>query len=635
MISYVNCRLHQPLQPVVFRVPSALYGLRRHTTTSIPDRRGPPQSELLRFALTKTGHTSYRGSKRQLADVFLVEWPFGTSPAPLWTSHLAKVDDPRGRNLTMKQAQNLRMAQHVIEKRVASSSGDIHKIFEPPVEFQAAMERSEHGSTDGDILAFINGLEARLELIDSGNNVAALVHHMGIRYACSAFSEPSLLHHLQSYLAIGGKTLGLSESLALVERLLSALQNLSFQDPKRDVSSLLRLVTGEVDPDGPNLHRILFWARDDVSPMKVGLYLSLLVKAKNDTVRHKLWNDYLQRTVRNQYSNLREYQSAYVYAMSLVDAGDSLGAVTALKQVSALARNDLPGISHFERVRDLLRDDAIKEALSQIVRKQEYAKLLDIQLSDIEQRLGVTWLDDLDPGESLHVGISDTCAASDQPLFNMDGDSPGYESPERLVAEIRAHGCSKSSADLCKIVHLLDDYEGSLIPISIESWPKSNTKLYWAPQRSPLTLGKAVSGSDGFQNISLSEIGLAKVIASKDENPYALVQTLHLIQLGYLLEEQPRSSDEGSEASPQLKETGHLVAWDRAHGRMLVVFAGTGRGTVDAAVEFGDLVEPSACGAIARVDPLNNAWAVGPSIRILRYRLEQDPSPDIFLDMQT
>ncbi|KAL4983654.1 hypothetical protein BDW68DRAFT_181379 [Aspergillus falconensis] len=535
----------------------------------------------------------------------------------------------------MKQAQSLRMAQHVIEKRVTSSSGNIHKIFEPPVEFQEALERSERGSTDGDILAFINGLEARLKLIDSGNYVAAHIHYMGIRYACSAFSEPSLRHHLQSYLAAGGKPLGLYESLALVEGLLSALQTLSFQDPKRETSSLLRLVTGEVGPDGPNLHKILFWARDDVSPMKVGGYLSLLVKAKSDTVRHKLWNEYLQRAVRNQYPIFPEYQSAYVYAMSLVDSGDSPGAVTALKQVSALARNDLPGISHFERVRDLLKDDAIKEVLSQIVSEREYAKLLDIQLSDIEQRLGITWLEYLDPDESLHLGISDTRAASDQPLLNMDGNSPGYESPERLVAEIRAHGCSKSSADLCKIADLLDDYEGSLIPISIESWPTSDAKLYWAPQRSPLELGKAVSGSDGSQNVSFSELGLARVISSEEESPYALIQTLHLIQLGYLLAEQPMPSDEGSDVSPQLEETGHLVAWDRAHGRMLVVFAGTGRGPVDAAVVFGDLSEPSACGAIARIDPLNNAWAVGPNIRIFRYRLEQDPSPDLFLDTQT
>ncbi|KAL5001811.1 hypothetical protein BDV10DRAFT_191833 [Aspergillus recurvatus] len=539
MISYVNCRLHQPSQPVVYRVPSAL------------------------------------------------------------------------------------------------SSGSIHIISEPPGEFQEALERSERGSTDADILTFINGVEARLKLIDSGKDVAAHVHHMGIRYACSVFSEPSLRHHLQSYLAAGGKPLGLYESLALVEGLLSALQTLSFQDPKRDTSSLLRLATGEAGSDSPNLHRILFWARDDVSPMKVGGYLSLLVKAKNDTVRHKLWNDYLQRTVRNQYPILREYQSAYVYAMSLVDAGDSPGAVKALKQVSALARNDLPGISNFERVRDLLRDDAIKEVLGQIVSEGEYAKLLDIQLSDIEQRLGVTWLDYLDPDESLHLGISDTRAASDQPLLNIDGDSPGYESPERLVAEIRAHGCSKSSADICRIADLLDDYEGILVPISIGSWPTSDAKLYWAPQRSPLKLGRAVSESDGSQNVSLSEVGLARVIASEGESPYALAQTLHLIQLGYLLARQPMSSEEGSDVSPQLEETGHLVAWDRAHGRMLVVFAGTGRGPVDAAVEFGGLSEASACGAIARVDPLNDAWAVGPNIRIFRYRLEQDPSPNLFLDTQT
>ncbi|KAL6229990.1 hypothetical protein BDW75DRAFT_245250 [Aspergillus navahoensis] len=535
----------------------------------------------------------------------------------------------------MKQTQSLRMAQHVIEKYVTSSSANIHKIFEPPVEFQEALERSERGSTDGDILAFINGLVARLKLIDIGNDVAAHVHYMGIRYACSAFSEPSLRHHLESYLAASGKPLGIYESLALVEGLLSALQTLSFQDPKRDTSSLLRLVTGEAGSDDPNLHRILFWARDDVSPIKVGGYLSLLVKAKNDTVRHKLWNEYLQRTVRNQNPILREYQSAYVYAMSLVDAGDSPGAVTALKQVSVLARNDLPGISHFERVRDLLKDDAIKEVLSRIVSEREYAKLLDIQLSDIEQRLGISWLDYLDPDESLHLGISDTRAASDQPLFNMDGDSPGYESPERLVAEIRAHGCTKSSIDLYRIANLLDEYEGSLIPISIESWPTSDAKLYWAPQRSPLELGKAVSGFDGSQNASLSELGLARVIASEEESPYALVQTLHLIQLGYLLAEQPISSSEDSDVSPQLGETGYLVAWDRAHGRMLVVFAGTSRGPVDAAASFGDLSGPSAREAILMVHPPNNAWAMGPNIRIFRYRLEQDPSPDLFLDTQT
>ncbi|KAL4922330.1 hypothetical protein BDW62DRAFT_207639 [Aspergillus aurantiobrunneus] len=577
MARYICYLLWRPPRRVVCRLRPAWYGSqppRRHV--SIQVNAGPVQSELFRFALAKTAHTEdlAPGPERPSTDIFLEEWPLNTSPTPL------------------------------------------------------ALEQCERRNTYGDILSFINGLDTRLERLNSWES--GTIHFMGMHYACLAFSESSLEYHLRGYLTATRAPLGLVDSQRLVEGLLSSLRTLYFQDPMRDTSKLLRLVTGGGDPDTPNLHQIIYWTRDDATTPGLGNYLALLVQAKSETTRYEVWNRYLQRIIGDP--EFTDFQQAYVYALSLVNAGDSSGSLTTLKQLSERARNDLPGISEFEGLRGLLEDDTISKELGHLASETEYARTLGVQISRIERRLGIKW----ESSEGVHEGISDTRPTSDQPILTMNGDSPGYDAPERLIEEIRALGCSKCPADLGKIADSLDEYEGTLIPISIPSWSEPNAEFYWAPQRSPVELRDNCSLEiENPQSISLLDIGLVKVIASREESPYALTRTLHLVQLGYLLAKQPPRPNERLDDSPQPQESGHLVTWDRVSGRFLIVFAGTGRGPVDPTTEFHILAAPSGHDSIVEATPRNNMETVGPEIRIPKYRLEQDQGLDLIFDIHT
>jgi hypothetical protein len=217
----------------------------------------------------------------------------------------------------------------------------------------------------------------------------------------------------------------------------------------------------------------------------------------------------------------------------------------------------------------------------------------------------------------------------------MDGDSSGYESPERLVEEIRTLGRSKSEADLAKIADLLDEYEGDLIPVTVCLDKSSDAEFYWAPQRSPVELrARPFSEADGQHNESLSNLGLIKVTTSNDGNPLASGGTLHLIQLGYLLQKQSPASDENLDASPKLKELGYLVTWDRVLDRFLVVFTGTGRGQIDPMTDFRNSDAPAGLKAIMGLDCFhhrNQGW----DIRFPQYSLELDSSPGLILDVHS
>ncbi|KAL4908923.1 hypothetical protein BDW74DRAFT_174150 [Aspergillus multicolor] len=624
MISSGYCWLQQPSSRVFYRLPSALSGLRHTSSATILDRRGPPQSQLLRFALTGEASLTSTGVERQLATVFLEDWPLDSAPAPLWNVKNEGVFS--GKSRVLETAQTLRRVRTFIEERVVSNTDKNYVFLESSAALAKALETCERGSTYAEILAFINGLEERLRRI--GSPSLRVVHVIGMRYACAALSEPAFRHHLTQYLSTGNQYLELSESVYLVRCLLSTLQALSFQDSEDKINDFIRLVSGS---DGLSLNEVLYWTRKDVVPIKVGDYLSLLVGLKDDRLEKQIWERYLNCLVQNTAAPDPEAQSAYVYAMALVDAGKSSKAADILKQVS-LVLVTLPYISKFERARDLLNDEAISSELGELLSRNDHIKLMDIQLREIEQKLGITWLGELRPNESLHVGLSNSDVATTQPILDIDGESPGYESAERLVAELRARGRSKSPAALGEIADLLDEYEGTLIPISIGSWQSPTPRLYWAPERSPLKLGRASTGSEISQDASLSELGLVKVIASEEENAFVkAVRTLHLIQLGYLLTETPPSKA-CSDASPELEQSGHMVAWDRAHSRMLVVYAGTSRGKVDPLTVFPAYNEPAFLKTIVVVNPIHDTWAPGPTICIRGYRLELDPCPDLILN---
>ncbi|KAL4873079.1 hypothetical protein BDV12DRAFT_182701 [Aspergillus spectabilis] len=608
MIGHAYYQLWRPPRRVAsasgLRVRSALYGSplcgsqphcckftstspKKSTTVDISrwgdTRPGPTDSQLLRFALTKDSHQphphfSESSTELRLKEIFLDEWPSDLLPTPL------------------------------------------------------AFEHCEQQDTYGDILAFINGLAVKLKGYQSSDR--HFVHYLGIYYACLVLSEPALEYHLWAYSR--DETLGMEESQRIVRALLRSLHALSFDDPKRDTSKLLRLVTGEAGSDAPNLHRVLYWSKgwgsEAESKVECGTataeYLSLLVLSKSDTIRQEVFDNFLKTLIYDL--EFLQFPAAYNYARSLIDAGDSSGALTVLKQLSKIAGNTLPDINQSRGLNSFLRVNSICEELSQLAGDDEYAKILSVQLHHIERSLGIEWQRE----KNVHSAVSSPSrVASEQPLLTMDGDSFGYESPERLVEGIRTLGSSKSEADLSKVADLLDEYEGDLIPVTVYLDQPFDAEFYWAPQRSPVELRARSSSTkvDGQHNELLSNLGLVRVTTSNNGDPLASGGTLHLIQLGYLLQKQPSASGEGLDASPELKELGYLVTWDRILDRFLVVFTGTGRDRIEPTTDFHNFDAPHSLKAIMGLDCLQHRKK-GWDVRFPQYSLELDPSPNLVLD---
>ncbi|KAL4970971.1 uncharacterized protein BDV14DRAFT_194755 [Aspergillus stella-maris] len=528
----------------------------------------------------------------------------------------------------MRKANDLRQLQAFVEKAAISGEGAGSVIPLSWLQWRRVLERCErHNNTPSEILAFINGIDTRLRGL--GSTSRAVLHQAGIRYACLVLSEPSLKHHMQGYSAVC-PVLPHYVSIMIIKDLRCALERLRIQDPKRDIKTLLQLVTGDNDPDALSLHQLVPWGRDETVNSPVGTYLSLLVQLGDNTLRHDIWKRFLRCLVSTDRrpGDYHDYHAAYAYAANLLDAGDFPGAQAVLESVSSCAGSDLPGIATYRGLDRLLRVDAVREMIGQLVKEDEHKLLLEAELRRIEKRLGIEW----SPEKGLHAGLANGDAVADQPILTMDGDSLGYDSPQRFIAEIQALCRPSSAADFRRIADLLDEHDGNLIPISISSWPDPNAKLYWAPQRSPVELQQNSSlGYHYPQGRSKLELGLFKLIPSKDNSPFASEPPFHMMQLGYLVAERRLPDDKDSNTSPELAEPGYILALERSSNSFLAVFTGKSRGAVNPATVVRSGNAPPGCALIMGLDGFRMKYNLTQFFRFSKYSLELDPGQDLGL----
>ncbi|GAB1210064.1 hypothetical protein APSETT445_008854 [Aspergillus pseudonomiae] len=292
--------------------------------------------------------------------------------------------------------------------------------------------------------------------------------------------------------------------------------------------------------------------------------------------------------------------------------------------ISKCANGNLPGLSNFKGLRGLLAAERVAHAIPQLAGK-EYPSILEAQLEDMEKRLGVTW----NRRKSVHTSISNPLyISSEQPLLTIDGDSAGYDSNMRLIAEIEALGCSKSMLELGRIANLLDEFEGDQIRVPIPYKDAAPYDFAWFPQRSPIELPNNTLpvGIDQFSVRPSSALGLLRVRPHSHGISLVSECCLHLMQLGYLVA-RPKSAQ-------TWEETGHIVTWDRAFGRFVAVFVGKSCGALDAEKQW--IVPNPLFGldAIMRVSPGNDLPEqkdTNPPFRHSYpvYYVDADPGPDL------
>ncbi|KAE8149016.1 hypothetical protein BDV25DRAFT_157130 [Aspergillus avenaceus] len=559
----------------------------QHDTSSDPlPYFEPTPSQILRYglkgstqSLRKIGHSGELD--QHFEELFSDKWPLKTAPpSPLWSSLERTAVGPSKKAFTKSfdDIQDLQQLHLFLEKYVNEEQGCLLLQHDDSKSLARVLERCQQYNTYGEILSTISAITTRIEGLQA--HITHSLFKLGMHYACLAFSAPALRRYIDGYLAAGPQRLGPRSSASLINTLLYSLQSLQMQRTHHDFREMLQAVAGETHSGGLSphcLHKITCWA--DRRNFKVPLerYLSLLARLRSNSLLQTLWDETIERLTPDSPSH--RYQSAYDCVKTLFDVGSHERALTYLGQISECANNNLPGLSKFKDLRGLLVNEIVLEVLPSLA-GTEYPSILEVQVQDMERSLGIVW----NPNRNAHVSASDPLQiSSGQPLLTIDGDSFGYDSNARLVADVQALGCSQSKANLEKIVSLLDEYEGAQISVGLRRQEVAHLDFAWLPHRSPVELVNTSKVDSSNPSLSCN-LGLLRLQPDSNGITSAIEHSLYLLQLGYVVA-RPKSLDGVTEEPIDWEETGYIVAWDRAIGRMILVFIGQSRGVLDSGLQ--------------------------------------------------
>ncbi|GKZ56892.1 hypothetical protein AnigIFM49718_002186 [Aspergillus niger] len=322
-----------------------------------------------------------------------------------------------------------------------------------------------------------------------------------------------------------------------------------------------------------------------------------------------------------------------IEGVTLMESGDVLRAMDYLQEVSERSQGNLPGISEFKDVNTLLESEVLGPLLPRMAGEKEYLKLLEAQLIQIENKMGLSW----DSEGLYHTNISDPHSIiSETPLFNIDGDSTGYESTARLIAEIKALGCSRSVTDLGKIAEMLDEHEGDVIPVSLPSTKGQDVEYAWFPRYSSFRRSGASSSAEreGTEPWTPSTLGLVRVSCNSSGSP--LERSIHVMQLGRLARRARCPHDQDPTYDTLWEETEHMVTWDRVYGQFIAVYVGPSDGHIETRIESRAARARSGIEAITAFSLPGDTEPVSQGDLIsfignasMHYYIEEDPSPDL------
>lgn len=487
---------------------------------------------------------------------------------------------------------------------------------------------SEHPPRE--ILAFINGLEAKLSSVEAPGSRG--FYGVALQFAARALSAPALKHYLHRYRGLHRELDGPTREF-LIKQLDAELQCMKMESPHFDTKPLLHVVTGEGlhDTSDAVLHTMVRWVDPKIPIPVVRQYVTLLVNLRSRLCLDQTWNMLLSRVSKKR--SPPEYDPIYACIASLVAAGQPDTAISYLKSWSARGVKSLPGLSGFRDLDTLFADTRVAELLLNMAGREETLKLFNRHLLTLERRLGVSW----QPKEGLHVCLSDGVRTSQKQLDPSPDDFiVGYTSVQRLMAEIRALGCSKSALDLEKLADLLHEHDGSRIPVTLQFRKHDSIELAWFPQCSPIEFAGALPTlrRDVSHPMSHQSLGLVRARLDCDGRPALRGPVFHLMQLGFLAARPVAQNPQAEIDQSSWAETGHLVAWDRVAGDLLILFVGKGSGVIDAGLQAASS-PPHSLPRISRIatQPLtrgsfaHNAPILrGPSTPV---HLDVDPAADL------
>lgn len=631
------------LQSSVRRQPLVRYA--SGNAINEPSYPNTSPSQLLRFALTggeelTDGHEPQLKSTGQLHGLFSEEWPLNAPPLPIqawlqqsapdWCSELL-------RRYLNHDVKNIRQLQKLVEKNVNGPETAAvlqNTYFEL---LSQALERCRRYNSCDDILLAINGIIGRLEAL--GIPVSWKLHVLGMQYACYCHSLSALKWHLDGYCRISSERLDPLTSVTLVNSLISFIDTAKFDNPDYNVIPVLDLVTGESHSSQVSqhkLHDILCWADNEGSTIFIEQYALLLTNLRSCEAFQKVWSRLVETS--STAIPLPALHGAYACVLNLADAGRSEAAVTCLKQISRHAGNTLPEISKFKKLNMLLAHPAVNDALPRLSKKKELVSIFEAQLESMEHSFGIRW----QPDKLVHSSISDPLfIASERPLFTIEGDSIGLDTKDRLITEVRSLGCSNSLTDLGIIANLLDEHDGSEVPVSLPGDKDMPFESAWLPHRSPLDLSGASSDAKTKTDMSIPwsplTLGLIRVRVLSGESFLESRVALHLMQLGFLVVRQSNAQSENFEDRHLWQRSGHIITLDRVTGNFLAIFVGGYQAFLEPSIHIPSPPFQFGLGPVTTLDLPGCSWNFStpgnpnfpyenPNTRL---HLEIDPSLDL------
>ncbi|GKZ36236.1 hypothetical protein AbraIFM66950_007233 [Aspergillus brasiliensis] len=526
--------------------------------------------------------------------------------------------------------RTLRHLQVFIERTVNEAEGSLLLQTQSCALLAQALNRCQRKNSYGEILSALSAIITRLEKLNlprTGN-----LYFLGMYYAALSLSVPALERFLDGYLSVSWWPMDSQASNSLVNAFLNALHYMRFREVTIDTSALLELIEGGKQHRNRNLHDLLSWGDPAEQKMHRGNYLYLLARLGSEDLLSEVWKQVIWRLSPNTPPEM--YQYVYSCVVTVMESGDILRAMDYLQEVSEHSRGTLPGISEFKEVNTLLESEILGPLLPRLAGEREYLKLLEAQLMQMENKLGLSW----DSEGLYHTDISDPHSiVSDMPLFSIDGDSIGYESTTRLVTEINALGCSRSVTDLGKIAELLDEHEGVAIPVTLPATEGRDVEYAWLP-RSPVRCWGASPSAEkeGLESWTPSTLGLVRVSCDSSGSP--LERSIHVMQLGRLAKRARCPHDQESRYENPWEETEHIVAWDRVYGQHIAVYVGPSNGPIEKCIESRAAQARSGIKAITTVSLHGDTAPNYQSDLIsfigsasMHYYIDEDPSPDLIL----
>ncbi|KAK2877776.1 hypothetical protein FQN49_001203 [Arthroderma sp. PD_2] len=548
----------------------------------------PSPAQLLRFALTGTtcsGSGDNLDSKldARLISQFQKQW---LSPKRLKNVDDASQSLPTNLTLpTLTKRDGLSRLQADVELFINSEKAGV-KLLNTIQPLQDALSQCQTKVEREDLIVTVNGLLARLRRLGVKDTSQLLL--LGMSYAAESFLPDSLAHYIRLYSSGGYGRLPQPVAVGLVKSLSSGLERGSWEFPPVDESPMLNVVAGSEDErtSAATLHSLL-----DLSNIRenelVPNYMLLLGELKGEQVVSELWPKIQAELEAGPNAVVTDGVIASIEAFLKLDNPDC--ALTIAQQASKYI--DLNEQLSLATWKSLLEYDS-QGRLRTLVTPKTTASMLQHDIQSLELILGATWVGE---GNAHHLHLHDmkqylgADVAND--IYGSNYDHSNFTSSINFVRQIWAatqtDGCARSQVGLSMIADLLDEYEGIEIPLRVKLQDDSGLLDYtWFPCCSSLEFNGNLPSKRRVmdQPLDTASLGLINVRIDGNGAPIRSLGDVRLMQLGYIgVRASQASNDDGISEDPpeRWRSTGHIVAWDRRSGELVILWTGKGSGALN------------------------------------------------------